>query len=201
VGQTDIVRYYPEEPGTIVQNRIEERLSVSIPLFNVAFKDTDIGYGGEQLLRKELITKILLEMIFGRSSELFKELYEEGLINDNFEGEYTGERGYGHSMIGGESKDPDQVYHRMMKHIEALGEKGLNKTDFERMKRKYIGEHLRSYNSVEFIATTFVAYHFRDINIFDYMDTIKSITFEDIQRRFKEHFQPARSILSVIHSK
>lgn len=201
VGQTDIVRYYPEEPGTIVQNRIEERLSVSIPLFNVAFKDTDIGYGGEQLLRKELITKILLEMIFGRSSELFKELYEDGLINDNFEGEYTGESGYGHSMIGGESKDPDQVYQRMMKHIEVLSEKGLNKTDFERMKRKYIGEHLRSYNSVEFIATTFVAYHFRDINIFDYMDTIKSITFEDIQRRFEEHFQPARSILSVIHSK
>ncbi|MTI53931.1 EF-P 5-aminopentanol modification-associated protein YfmH [Geosporobacter ferrireducens] len=197
----EVERYYPKEPDSVVQNKIEEKLSVSIPLFNIAFKDVDTGYGGAAFLKKDVITKMLLEMIFGRSSKLYKELYEDGLINDTFEGEYTGEKDYGHSMIGGESKNPDQVYQRVLTHIKELEEKGLNKNDFERIKRKYIGEHLRSYNSIEFIATTFVAYHFRDIYIFDYMDTIKQITFEELQRRFAEHFQPERSVLSVIHSK
>lgn len=199
--ENEIERYYPKEPDTVVQNKIEEKLSVSIPLFNIAFKDVDTGYGGAAFLKKDIITKMLLEMIFGRSSKLYKELYEDGLINDTFEGEYTGERDYGHSMIGGESKNPDQVYQRVLDHMKELEKKGLSKDDFERIKRKYIGEHLRSYNSIEFIATTFVAYHFRDIYIFDYMDTIKQIGFEEIQRRFEEHFQPERSVLSVIHSK
>ena len=197
----DVERFYPNEPSSVVQHKIEEKLSVSIPLFNIAFKDVDTGYGGERLLKKDLISKMLLEMVFGRSSKLFKELYEDGLINDTFEGEYTGEKDYGHSMIGGESKDPDQVYHRILTYIEELGAKGLSEEDFERIKKRYIGEHLSAYNSVEFISTTFIAYYFRDINIFDYMDTIKQISLKDIQDRFTEHFQRNRSVLSVINSK
>ncbi|WP_053956882.1 EF-P 5-aminopentanol modification-associated protein YfmH [Inediibacterium massiliense] len=196
-----IERIYPDEPNTIVQNTIEEHLDVSIPLFNIAFKDIENSLDGKELLKKDIATKIILDMVFGRSSSFYTKLYEEGLINDTFENEYTGEMGYGHSMIGGESKNPKEVFKKVLDHIENLKMSGLNQEDFERIKRKHIGEHVSYYNSVEFIATTFVAYHFKGINIFDYITTLKEMEFDYIQKRFKEHFNQDRCVLSIISPK
>lgn len=197
----DIQRIYSDEPSNIVQQKIEEKLSVSIPLFNIAFKDINNHLSGSELLKKDIVTKILLEMVFGKSSRFYEELYGEGLINDTFESEYTGEKDYGHAMLGGESKDPDTVLHRVLQHLKTVEKEGLSEKDFERIKKKYIGEHLRAYNSVEFVATTFIAYYFRDINLLEYLDKIREIKFEDIRKRFVEHFNPERCILSAIYPK
>ncbi|QEK13603.1 insulinase family protein [Crassaminicella thermophila] len=196
-----IERIYPDEPDTVVQNIIEEQLDVSIPLFNIAFKDTNNGLNGRALLDKDISTKILLDMLFGKSSDLYTSLYEEGLINDTFENEYTGEIDYGYSMLGGESKNPKKVLDKVLEYIENMKNKGLSREDFERIKKKHIGQHLSYYNSVEFVATTFVAYHFKNINIFDYIEALKNIKFETIQDRFKEHFNAKRCILSIISPK
>jgi len=45
-------------------------------------------------------------MIMGRSSSLYNELYNEGLINNTFDFDYTIEENYAYSAFGGESKDP-----------------------------------------------------------------------------------------------
>ncbi|QXM05802.1 EF-P 5-aminopentanol modification-associated protein YfmH [Crassaminicella indica] len=199
--EKDIERIYPEEPDTIVQNIIEEKLDVAIPLFNIAFKDIDNNLSPKELLQKDIATKIILDMLFGKSSDLYMSLYEEGLINDTFENEYTGEIDYGYSMLGGESKSPKKVLERVLAHIDKLKGTGLNEKDFERIKKKHIGQHISYYNSVEFIATTFVAYYFKGINIFDYVEALKNIEFEAVQKRFREHFNRERCVLSIISPK
>ena len=196
-----IQREYPEEPDGIVQDTIEEHLDVSIPLFNIAYKDKLNNSSKEKLLNRDVSSKILLDMLFGKSSELYNSLYEEGLINDTFEHEFTGELGYGYSMLGGESKNPMIVRDRLHEYIELLKKDGLNKDDFERIKKKQIGEHLSYYNSVEFIATTFIAYHFKGIQLFDYIEAIKKIEFADIEKRFSDHFDNHKSIISIISPK
>ncbi len=197
----EVIRKYPSESDTIVQNIIEENLDVSIPLFNIAYKDADNGLHGEELLSKDVSTKILLDMLFGKSSELYTELYEEGLINDTFEHEYTGEADYGYSMLGGESKNPKKVKDRIEAYIDRLKNTGLDKKDFERIKNKQMGEHLSYYNSVEFIATTFVAYHFQGVNIFEYVEKLKDMEFSTVEKRFMDHFNNERCILSIISPK
>ncbi len=194
-----VERILPDEPDDIVEKRIVENLSVSIPLFNIAFKDTDINLRNIDLLKKDIEITIILDMIFGRSSKLFMDLYDTGLINDNFEHEYTFDKSYGHSMIGGESKDPEKVYEKICDEISLIHKEGLNKDDFLRVKKKSIGQHLSSYNSVEFIANTFVSYYFKGINLFDYIEILKKLTLEDVNKRFKEHFDIEKSVLSIIN--
>lgn len=199
--ENGIKRIYPEESNTVVKSLIEENLDVSIPLFNIGFKDVENGLNGRALLQKEVATKIILDMLFGKSSDLYTNLYEEGLINDTFESEYTGEVDYGYSIIGGESKNPKVVLDRVNEHIENVKKAGLKKEDFDRIKKKHIGEYLTYYNSVESIATTFVSYYFKDINIFDYMEVLNSIEFEVVGKRFQQHFDQERCILSIIGPK
>jgi predicted Zn-dependent peptidase len=196
-----VERIYPEEPDSIVQKEVEEKLAVSIPLFNIAFKDVDNGLRGKELLAKDISTRIVLEMLFGRSSELYTKLYEEGLINDSFEHEYTGEIDYGHSMLGGESKNPHEVLNKIIGHINHMKERGLNPDDFDRIKKKQIGQHLGYYNSVEFIANTFVPYYFKGINLLEYIEVLKEINFETASKRFRNHFDPEKCVLSVINPK
>jgi len=194
----EIGRIYPEEPHSIAQKKVEQHLSVSIPLFQAGFKDTDIGYGGKKLLKKDITTQILLQMIMGSSTPLYQSLYEQGLINNSFEFDYTAEKEYGFTVFGGESPDPERVEQEIKNEINRLLNTGLDRTEFNRIKKVNLGRFLRMFNSVESIANNFISTLFKDIDLFDYIDTYHSITFEDVEKRFIEHFKPDNMVLSVI---
>lgn len=194
----DIERILPAESEDVREKQVEEKLSVSMPLFNISFKNTDNFLEGTNLLRTDIETKVILDTVFGRSSKLYKNLYDQGLINENFESEYTFDVSYGHSVIGGESKDPDRVYEIIRDEIERIKSKGLNREDFERVKKKSIGQHISSFNSVEFIANTFTSYYFKGINLFDYIAQLQNLEYENVSKRFNQHFDLDKSVLSLI---
>lgn len=194
----EIKRIYPEEPAAVAQKFCSQKLSVAMPMFMTGFKDNDIGYGGKKLLKKIIEMEILVEMLFGKGSALYNELYAEGLINANFNAEYNPQVDYGFTSVDGESGDPQKVYDKMLAYIETLREKGLCKEDFERIKKVIWGNYIRSYNDIENYAHTFLTMQFMGINYFDYYEIYKAVTFTDIEKRFYAHFQPEASALSVV---
>lgn len=194
--EEDIKKIYPDEPDEIAKPYAEQKLSVAKPLFMLGFKDTDTGYGGERLLKKNIEMSILLRMLFGKSSALYKELYEKGLINNSFTFEYTMQTDYAYSSISGESSDPKAVYDAVINEVKGAG---LCEEDFERVKKVIWGEYIRSLNDVEDYAVTFMQMRFMDIDYFNFADAYKSVTFEDVKKRFRKHFDPQRSALSVIN--
>jgi predicted Zn-dependent peptidase len=196
--QDDIKRIYPKEPSTVNKSTYITHLDVNEPLFLMGFKDADVGYDGPLLLKKEVTTGILLEAMLGRSSELYERLYEQGLIDDRFSFSYEGQKDYGFCTIGGETRDPDKLHKELKKSISNSIEKGINVKDFERVKKKYIGEFIQSFNSLEFIATSFVSYHHKNINIFDYMKVLQGITEEDITKRLKSFFDFSKHATSIV---
>ncbi|SHM06477.1 Predicted Zn-dependent peptidase [Caldanaerovirga acetigignens] len=201
LSQSEIKRIYPEEPDTVNKPRIDVKLSVSRPLFLMGFKDNDVGYDGIELLQKEIITSILLEIIFGKSSLTYEKLYEEGLIDDRFSFGYEGQKGYGFCTIGGETKDPEKLKEMLVVSISEAKEGGLKEKDFERVRRKYLGDYIQGFNSLEFIANSFVSYYHRNINIFDYPDVLKQITFEEVKKRMNEFFDFERMAVSMVYPK
>lgn len=195
----EIKRIYPDEPKEIAKDYAEQKLSVAMPLFMFGFKDTDTGYAGEKLLKKSIEINILMKMLFGKSSKLYKDLYEKGLINNSFSFEYTMQPDYAYSSIDGESSDPKAVYDAVMKEIERVREERLLKEDFERMKKVVWGQYIRSHNDIEDYANIFMRMLFMDIDYFNFIEAYKSVTFEDVEKRFNEHFVKERSALSVVN--
>jgi len=147
---------------------------------------------------RETAVKILLEMIMGRSSKLYNDLYNEGLINNTFEFDYTIEENYAYSAFGGESKDPLKVKEKVLEEITSLQQSGLNMETYERIRRAQKGRFVKQFNSVERIAHNFVSVYFKEVNIFDYMEVYDKITFEYVNKVFKEHFTADRLAMSVI---
>ena len=194
-----IKKVYPTEPDEVAKQYAEQSLSVAMPLFMTGFKDTNNGFGGDELLKKSIETNIILKMLFGRSSKFYKSLYEKGLINNRFSIEYTMQPDYAYSSIDGESSDPKAVYEAVINEVEETRKNGLSKEDFERIKKVVWGEYIRSQNDVEDYAVTFLQMLFMDIDYFNFYDVYKTITFEDVQKRFEEHFVKEHSALSVIN--
>lgn len=195
----EIKRIYPDEPLTVAKSRAEQKLSVAVPLFMLGFKDTDVGYDGEKLLKKKIEIDILLKMIFAKGAPLYESLYEQGLINDKFSCEYSMQKDYAYTVIEGESKNPQKVYDEIIKEIERIYSDGLLKEDFERVKKVIWGNYIRSHNDIEDYAHTFLTLSFLNIDYSEYYNVYKDITFEAVQNRFKQHFVKENSALSVIN--
>ncbi len=196
----DIKRVYAkDEPDTVVKPYIEQKLSVSTPLFMIGYKDTDTGYTGQKLLKKSIEIKILLQMLFGKSSAVYKQLYYSGLINQNFSTDYTMQPDYAFASIEGESKNPKEVYEAIKAQIERVQSEGLSEDDYNRIKKVLWGKHIRSQNDVDEIGTEFIQLQLMGIDYFDYYDVYSKITFDDVNNRFITFFENSRSALSVVN--
>lgn len=196
--QGSIKRIYPEEPETVNKTSSLVKLDVSEPMFLLGFKDNQVGYDGTLLLKNELIISIILNIMMGRSSKFYEELYEQGLIDDRFSLGVEGQRDYCFCLIGGETRDPDALYNKIMEHIKTTKQAGILKDDFERVKKKFIGNFISGFNSLEFIANVFVAYYHKNINIFDYIKVLREITYEDVAQKIETFFDFSRHATSTV---
>ncbi len=194
----EIKKIYPEESNEIAKPYSEQALSVSMPLFVTGFKDIDTGFSGQELLKKNIEMSILLKMIFGKSSELYKKLYEKGFINNSFGFDYTFQPEYAYSEIKGESSDPKAVYNAIINEVKRIRNDGLSQTDFKRIKKVIWGEYIRSQNDVEDYAHMYLQMKLMGIDYFDFAEVYKTVGFDDIKKRFENHFVPERSALSVV---
>lgn len=195
----EIKRIFPDESDKVYKSYVEQKLAVSMPLFQMGFKDSGFISKGMDCLMRETAVKILLDMIMGKSSKLYNDLYNEGLINSSFEFDYSIEENYAYSVMGGESKEPMKVKDRLLEEIKNIQDKGLNEEIYERIRRANKGRLVKQHNSVDKIAHNFVSVYFKEINLFDYMEVYDKITFEYVNKVFREHFSADKLAMSVIN--
>ncbi|MEK4110831.1 putative Zn-dependent peptidase [Paenibacillus sp. DS2363] len=198
--QGSIQRFFEPEPEQVGEARREAKLAVSLPKCLFGFKETDVGLTGEQLLRRDMTTQLMMDLLFGSSTRLFQKLYDEDLISDSFGHEYNSSPQYAFSAIGGDTKDPDQLLARIREEVDAIVEKGFESTDFERARKKKIGGYLRMLNSPENIAHEFTRQQFRGGDFFNMLPLYESITLEDVNLRLREHIRWDQLAVSLVVS-
>jgi len=195
-----IERFFPEEPPAPAQKRVEAHLAVGLPKVLIGFKERENGLKGKDLLKRDLTTKLLLDIVLGNSSALYEKLYESGLITETFDYDYSCETDYGYSIFGGDTPDPDALVEAVTRELEAVRNAGIDPEAFERAKRKKIGQFLRALNSVEFIANQFTQYKFNGNDLFDVVPVLELIAREEVEQRMKEHFQLEQMAVSIVRS-
>ena len=194
-----IIRSYPSEPAAVLKERVKEELVVAEPVFYLGFKDIKApSLQGEELMRREILMELLLDIIFGASEELYNDLYRANLIDEGFGFEYACEKGFAYTMVGGETKDPEALFGRILKALQTLKTKGISAEQFERHRRKILGGYIRRFNSLEFIANNYLAYRFRENDLFALPRLLKEAKIEDLAALAEENLALSRHCVSVI---
>ncbi len=197
--QGEIKRIYAKEEKEINQKEKEVSMELSNPLFLIGYKDN--VENKENFVKRHIAIEILLNMIIGKSSELYKKLYEENiLLNEpNFDYEFSNE--YAHITISGQSRNPRKIYEELTKQVKLYIENGLDNEHFTRIKKKIYGDYAIEYNSVADIARMFLADKMKGINSFDYIEEFNTVTKEYTESILKEVFIEKNEILSIINPK
>jgi len=193
----EIQRFYADEPAEIASKKVEKKCDVAQPLFMYGFKAEPKEI---DRTKDEIAVNIALEMLCGKSSDLYEELYEEGLVTSPLGFDVTFEKEYCFFNVSGESRDPEKTAEKIEAALSAAKENGLDAETFERTKKRLMGNYIRGFNSVDKIAHMFMANIFRGVDIFEYAEVSRDITLEDVEGTFKRLCDFEKAALSVVRS-
>ena len=189
---------FDAEPEKVLKSYTEQKLSVSMPIFNIGFKDNDFRCNGDEFIKKNLIGKIVLDILFGRSSNFYDRLYAKGLINESFDIEYSLEKQYAHSILSGESCNPEEVYNEAFETIKYYQKSEITEHELTRQKNIAKGSFICQFNNIEEISRAIMESHFNDFNLYNSLDIYNSVTCDDINNAINK-LSEEYSVLSVIN--
>ncbi|MBC2055137.1 insulinase family protein [Listeria booriae] len=180
-----IKRHFPDEPKSVAVPKKTLQFPVQIAKNLVAIKE-DIGLlRGKEAVQHEMTGDIMLELLFGTTSAAYLDLYDQGIIDDTFGFDYSLQDSFSFVLIGGDAKDPDLQESKIKEALENAIQTGFNEADLELIKRKKMGQFLRSLNSPEFIANQFSQYIFEEASLFDILPAIEAVTVADVENFLK----------------
>ena len=198
--QGEIKRIYENEDETINMPSKEVKMEVSTPIFMIGIKDK-LPDSEEDIVKKHIAIEIILNMIIGKSSDLYKQLYNAGDLVAEPDLDYEFSKQYAHVLVGGQSKNSEKIYEKFKTEVERLKNEGLDSEHFERIKRKIYGDYVTEYNSVANIARMFLADSFKGINSFDYIEKFNNVTKEYAEQILNEVFKEDKMALSIVKPK
>ena len=188
---------------TPIETEINEKekivkMDVNNPLFTIGFLDKP---NAENIVKKHIAIEILLEMLFGKGSELYRKLYSEGLLLIEPQLDYEFTNNYAHILITGQSKEPRKVNEEFKKALETMKQNGIEEEIFTRTKKKIYGRYVTDYNSVADIGRMFLSDYFKGINSFDYLEEYNQVTKEFAEQILKDTFNEEKMVISIVETK
>ena len=185
-----VERLYGDEPQRVAQRETRKHMEVAVPKLFVGFKDSVAPDRGEAFIRNDFVTDLGLELLFGNSSDLYRELYEAELILDDFGSAYSCGAGIGYAVLEGDTPDPDRLRSTLLERIASARETGFDDEAFERGKRRFMGSYIRGFNSLEFIAAQYTYSQFYGYDLFGSIDVLAGIEKEEVEARLRELLDP-----------
>ena len=178
----EISRKFEAEPSSAAIKNRSIQMHVQTPKCVVGIKAADTELEGMEMLKRELAIGLFLECTFGKSSEYYENLFDSGMIDNSFFYDYTQEYGFGFGMIGGDTREPDQLAQKIKSILFEVKEGGfLTEEKLDAVRKKRIGAFLRSLNSLESIANQFTRYAFNQMELFDVVAVLEEMTLAEVR--------------------
>lgn len=196
----EIKRIYPEEPEQIVKKENTQNMEVSMPIFVIGIKDVidNKNCTSSSIVKKHIAIEILLNMLIGKSSKLYKELYEAELITGEPYLDYEFSKQYAHVSITGQSNDPKKVLEKFEAEIKQMKKNDINLAHFQRVKNMIYGNYVKEYDDVAEICRMFVGDYMKGINSFEYIEEYEQVTPEYTKQVLEEVFKEDKTVLSIV---
>ena len=192
----------PIQNNIVAKKEKEHNLEVSIPNYLLGIKQLPTNLESENIMKKELIMAILMDLVIGKSSPNYRQLIKNGLINDSFGIDITFEETYGFFLVGSETYLPKELDTTLREIFLNLNSFIIKEKEFKRTKRQIIGGFIQALNSLEYIANQFTKYYYLGSTLFNILDVADSITIDDIKAATKYFLnEEAYSTITVFPKK
>lgn len=193
-----ITRTYPEEPAQPAKSLNVSKLPVSLSRCLIGWKEKNLPREKGSLLRQELLTGLVLDALFGKTSAFYGELLRDGLIDKGFSWEYELTAAYGYTVIGGNAPKPEALVERVKAYVASVQSQGIDDEAFHRARKKAIGRFMMSLDQVTYVARSYSTYRLRNADFLQTIQTLQKLTSEDARERILEHITDEQMVVSMV---
>ena len=187
-----------QEDMTCPEKYVSAHMEVAMPMFQLGFKCPPMERGLEAI-RTEIVGELAAEALFGESSSLYMELYQQGLIDSSFGGGFETIEGMAMLTASGDSDHPHKVQQAILDRAAQIAREGIREEDFLRMKRSALGRRIRALDSFNSVLFRLCAYHFSGFDYFTFPAVYRDVTQEQMRQFLKQTVTEDRMCLSVIY--
>lgn len=185
----------PKESKTIVKKTEIIYDDVQVDKLMIGIKLDPLGRFGKELVKREMVMTMCLNMLLGSSSKMYEFLLSEKLINQSFYVNTTFERKAENIVIFAESKKINKLKNILVNYLTKDAYDDLNEEDFIRHKRVYLGQFIFALNHLETKTYLYGKYIHLKSSLFDVIDMMNDVTYDDIKSALKRIQKRKMSIL------
>ena len=175
-------------------------MEVSTPIFQIGFKGDRVT-DGIDTLRLQLLGDLSAQVLAGASAPLYASLYEQGLINDEFECGCELYPGCVFLYAGGESRDPEEVRSRLLAEAARIAAEGIDPKLWERLKKAAYGNRVRELDSFEALCVGQAQNFFLGADALAFPEIFDGLSAEDARKLLAQWVTSERTTLSVVWPK
>jgi predicted Zn-dependent peptidase len=179
---------YPTDLGPPARSRFERQFPVARPRVMLGFKEAALLDDADARADRSLASRVLLDVLFGGSSERRDELRRRGDVDDSLSASYLGERSFGFAVLGCESDEPDRAADALRSVVCDPDLTGLDDVALERVRRKMIGGYVRSFDSVRGMAFAHADAGLDRLRPFRGLERMQRLTVDAVRARREELF-------------
>ena len=195
----EIERKNPWEPWEIKDRVITQSLPVALPLFQIGFKG-EPGADEAANLWGKIADEVLIDIVAGDSTPLYRRLFDDGLINQTFEGEGMANRDYSLVFYSGESRDPEKVRDALLQEITRLTNEGIPPELFARVKKTVYSRYIGMYGKPDAVGGLLVTAQFAGCDAYQPLEMLANLTLEQLNERLRQSMNPQRCAISIVRA-
>ncbi|MBC8369429.1 MAG: insulinase family protein [Planctomycetes bacterium] len=177
---------------------IEEQFAVTRPHVFIGFASSGEHPQGQQRTRQRILASLVLDLMFDKSSQLRKKLYESDIIDDSFGAYWSADETWGHVIMSGVCDEPQKFVDDLCLACDEFIANKIDGTDFERLRKAAWGGIVSGLQTPSAIAQSVLSSMLSDSEIFSALDELQSITLDELQLAAEQMFDPQRRAVAVL---
>lgn len=174
-----VQRQVTPEPEQLAARRMEFAMPVSKPCLGLGFREQPLAQGAAGL-EKRIICDMLTELVCGGTTPLYRKLYDEGLINPEFDGDFIAVEGALCILFTGESDAPETVRELLLAEIARLRAEGVDEELFTLCKNRMYGEMLTDLEAIEDTASALASSYLQGYTLYEELQALASLTKQKV---------------------
>lgn len=173
-------------------------MDVNISYVCVALKIDLHEKTSQEILKMALIFSFILEEQFDYSSKNYQEWLRNHIIDYTFSFNYVLCKTHAYITIDGQAFDPNVFIDVMRKELLNIPKVMFSEERFSNFIRSHIAYQIRKFNSIEAIANSLNDEAIDDLELFEKLETLKNLKFEDLKEVYEYFDENAISSYVVL---
>lgn len=191
----NVVKFGVDEPKNISQKKIEKDMGIYLPQISIGYK-LDAAQKDERI-KIEVISDIVSEMYFSKSSKFYETEYNKGAVNDEIDFIYEGSKDFSHIIISTTSTKIDEIQKDIFNYIEEIKNREVDEKLFENTKRRKIGENIVISENLNTSYRRIIDSILNDSTLYYDIEILNNITIQDI-KEFLNILDYSKSVISIV---